>query len=113
MKLDRHVLNSGKGKYALLKLRQLNEIDWAAPKDDDLEAHEAIETLERLGVLDWGFSETESEFFVIRLKDEYAKSALEAYARAAYDDGNTEWAGEIEQLCNRSGPNSLWRKRPD
>lgn len=105
MQLDRNLPdNAGRGKYALLKLRELNR--------DDPEVARAIEMLLAAGVLDWGDAGTESEFFVIRLKDQYAQDALAAYAQAARAS-DPEWAEEIDEMVGRSGPANRWCKYPD
>ena len=113
MRLDRNIEeNAGKGKYALILLRNLDEdrvkalgLSWEG-------VQKAIQHLEHTGLLDWGTVDTESEFFVIRLKDKYAEKALRAYADAAkYDD--PEWASEVYELAGRAGMNSQWCKRPE
>lgn len=113
MKLDRNIQgNEGRGKYALLKLRELALCEpqetFAAPT----EIEKAVKTLEDAGVIDWGEAETESEFFVIRLKDRNARAALEAYARECSKTDLT-FAHEVNELASRAGPNSEWCKEPD
>ena len=112
MKLDRNINSNGMGKYALLKLRILDDcrsegaFGKVAPAVSG-----ALEILEKNGILDWG-NTPQSEFMVIRLKDKYAQAALRAYAtEAAHDD--TEYANEILEMANRAGPNSPWCKTPD
>jgi glutamine synthetase len=114
MKLDRNITeNDGRGKYAIIKLRELEAyrsdktFDTYTPK-----IAKALKVLEEAGALDWGNVGTESEFFLIRLKDEYAKAALEAYMVAAAAD-DAEYAHEIMDMAMRAGPSSPWRKRPD
>ena len=114
MKLDRNIPgNDGRGKYALLLLRQL-----AAYDDQNAfgglppEIEAALTTLESAGIIDWGTQGAESEFFVIRLKDKNAQFALRAYAtECALTD--REFANEVFELANRAGPNSKWCKEPD
>lgn len=115
MKLDRNIPeNDGRGKYALIKLRSLeNYRSDATFHTYSPEIENALKTLEAAGALDWGTSHTESEFFVIRLKDKYAQDAMLNYAEAAHDDGNTEYAVEIEDMAARSGMASPWCKTPD
>jgi hypothetical protein len=115
MKLDRNVNGNGRGKYALLKLRKLDEFtetgdpfQTVAPKIAD-----AIKTLEDAGILDWGIEGTESEFFVIRLKDQFASYALRSYADAARNFDQPEYADEIHELAERSGVRSQFCKLPD
>src|ERR1051326_5459170 len=99
MKMDRNIPgNNGRGKYALLLLRRLeayedqNTFGGLRP---DIAA--ALKTLEDAGIIDWGIAETESEFFLIRLKDRCAQAALLAYAREA-STFDVEWAAEVERL---------------
>jgi hypothetical protein len=114
MKLDRNINGNGRGKYALLKLRKLDE--FAEPDDPFQKVAPAIvkamAVLEGAGILDWGIAGTEAEFMVIRLKDKYASEALEAYAAAAIAD-DPEYAGEVRDMADRAGPNSPWCKTPD
>lgn len=119
MKLDRNINDNRRGKYALLKLRRLSEIEAANSMKAGLAvAHihksvmDAIAVLEREGILDWGLAGTESEFMVIRLKDENADVALYAYANKA-SDMDPEYAGEILKMADRAGPNNPWCKKPD
>ena len=86
MKLDRNINQDGKGKYALLNLRT-NKIEWGNLYDED-------------------------EFFVIKLKDKYARAALTAYANAAWHD-DEEWFNEIMELAKRSGRDHPNCKKPD
>lgn len=114
MKLDRTINPNKRGKYALLKLRKLDLFteqgafgEVAAPIAD------AIRVLEIAGILDWGIEGSESEFFVLRLKDVYAANALSAYATTAHLDGETEFASDIQALAFRAGPQSPFCKKPD
>ena len=113
MKLDRNINHNGRGKYALLKLRMIESFteqgafgELAKPIAD------AFTTLEQAGILDWG-NTPETEFFVVRLKDEYAAAALAAYAERAINDGHSEYGDEIVELAMRAGPNSPFCKKPD
>lgn len=116
MKLDRNRNGDGLGKYALIKLRALDEFipnetfGMLAP-----DIAKALKVLEEAGIIDLGIAGTESEFFVIRLKDKYAKAALQAYFFAIENDpdGDLEYAMEIDHLCGRAGPDSQWCKKPD
>jgi len=105
MKLDRDINSNGKGKYALLNLRKLPG-DLRTPQElaDAILAHpEAVE---------WGCVGEQDEFFVIKLKDKYANSALHAYAQAAMAD-DPEYADAVSQMTDRAGLNSPFCKRPD
>lgn len=117
MKLDRNINPGGRGKYALLKLRRLDEIDRLYDGGDgdvaDLQAvKDAIALLERAKVIDYGAT-VDTEFFVIRLKDEYAPNALFAYGIAATVHGDPEYGQEIEKMSRRSGVNHPNCKKPD
>lgn len=115
MKLDRNVPgNGGRGKYALVLIRDLDQMPDAGPWK--AKALEAIETLFELGLLDYGPAETESEFFVIRLKDRHARAALEAYANdVAWTEPapDFEYAEEVRALAQRAGFSSPWCKSPN
>jgi len=108
MKLDRNKNPSGRGKYALLKLRELGDIH---PNEIKM----ALETLDELSVaqveqaVDYGDTPT-SSFFVIRLKDKYAVPALRAYADAARAD-DPEYASEIDELVKAA--NMMPKHIPD
>lgn len=110
MKLDRNIEgNEGRGKYALLKMREIPAA-LSTLRADDIK--QAIERLEDMDVLDWGTKGSESEFFVIRLKDKYAEAALLAYARAAAQD-NPEWAEQVAEMASRAGEHHPDCKQPD
>ncbi len=117
MKLDRNINGNRRGKYALLKLRRLTEIEaWDGGDGEALDRQaviDAVALLERAGILDWGFARTEAEFMLIRLKDKYARKSLVEYAQAAADDGEVEYATEIMDMALRSGSFSPRCKKPD
>ncbi len=112
MKLDRNLNPAGTGKYALLKLRKLEDVRAQEPFGKIAKPiADALKLLEENGILDWG-NTPQSEFFVIRLSDIYATEALESYAEEAqYDD--PEYANEVYELALRSGLNNPFCKRPD
>jgi hypothetical protein len=109
MKLDRNINGDGLGKYALVQLRNRPVNDPAALEAVD----RALATLAENGVLDWGYTGSEGEFFVIRLKDKYASGPLAIYATACEMDGEWEFGREVRELASRAGPNSPFCKRPD
>lgn len=128
MKMDRNINPNRRGKYALLKLRRLSEIEaWDGGEGEALDrqaALDAIALLERAGILDWGLVGTDGEFFVIRLKDKYAGAAIEGYANAVAADARQEpdvksskdkfqWSVEVLKLAERAGPLSPFCKQPD
>lgn len=89
----------GQGKFAIINLQK----------------HNNIEEIKKSGyVLGIEFSEigTENEFFVLRLKDRYARGALLAYASQAETD-DPEYAADIRTLADRAGVASKFCKDPD
>jgi len=90
MRLLRNTTKDGKCKYSLIEHE----------KDDHVES---------------GLPKTENEFFVIKLKDKYAKAALEEYDRAVSLDpgGDKEYDEDVLDLADRAGTDSPWCKRPD
>lgn len=103
MKLDRNLNPDGRGKYALLKLR-------GQEASMSPECQAATDLLKSSGWLDFGDS-PEAEFFVIRLKDQYATAALVAYANQAMQD-DPEYANEILVLALRAQDHPS-KRRPD
>lgn len=111
MKLDRNVNQTRRGKYALINLRK--------------------------NIVEWGDVGDSNEFFVIKLKDRYAKGALRGYVAAlaleleeltaeALEVGGSaqvmimkevldlkEWKDEVAALAERSGSAHPECKRPD
>ena len=90
MRLKRNTTEDGKCKYALIEREKGDRVEYGIPK-------------------------TEDEFFVIKLKDKYARAALIGYLEALtsqpeYDD---EYARDIAELAQRSGPLNPWCKEPD
>ncbi len=112
MKLDRNINSDGMGKYALVKLRVLRDIRDHHNGEMPHEISEALSLLESAGAVDIGNVGSESEFMVIKLKDKYARVALVAYSEAALLD-DPEYATEIAEMAERSGPASPWCKKPD
>lgn len=116
MKLDRNINADGRGKYALLKLRNLDAV--TAPGGSRFSQREEIESainlLENIGVLDWG-NTVDSEFFVIRLKDRHASAALANYGASVFGEvpADEEYGFEIINLALRAGPCHPNCKKPD
>jgi len=107
MKLDRNINPSGRGKYALVKMRELTNREIKS----DFSATSAVEALAKKGIVDFGGT-PETDFFVIRLKDKYAGAALEAYADSVRKDGdNEEYAKEIYDLALKA--QAMKSRRPD
>ncbi len=110
MKFDRNQ-GSGTGKYALLHLRKLSQLEGrhgALPAD----ISKAVRTLADAGLIDWG-DDKENDFFVMRTRDIYSRPSLLAYAGAAMEDGNDEWAREVLSLASKAGHLHPHCKRPD
>lgn len=116
MKMDRNIKeNGGKGKYALVRLRDVK---------DGSEAMKLLHRLAELGHLDWGYVGEEDEFFVIKLRDKYADAAIRAYSDAVVKDACKEpdeeksrdlfqWAIQVQKLNDRAGSLSPFCKQPD
>lgn len=104
MKLDRNESTTGKGKYALIKLREIPG-DPRTPKDL------AAAILAHPKSVDWGVKGSDSEFFLLRLKDKYAPDALNAYSSAAAED-DEEWGMQVAQMAARA-EHHPGKKRPD
>ena len=102
MQMDRNANLEGKGKYALVRLRNITTDD---------EAHGLLRRLEELGHLDWGLRGAADEFFVIKLKDKFAAPALDAYADAAESDDLT-WACQVRGIAVRASERAD-KKMPD
>lgn len=103
MRLDRNINDDGKGKYALVKIRQ-------QPGPIPFKCHQAVETLEAAGLVDFGRT-PDSEFFVIKLRDKYAAPALVSYANAAMAD-DPEYANDVLVLALRAQDHP-GKKKPD
>ncbi|WP_050400465.1 hypothetical protein [Bradyrhizobium embrapense] len=125
MKLDRNLSGDGRGKYGLILNRELAQraaeaVVGAKPgnqvTESQLEAMKivnAVSFLEAMGIIDWGTT-PETEFFVMRLKDEHAGAALAAYATDAKAHGDPEYANQIYYgLATRAGRLHPHSKKPD
>lgn len=107
MRLDRNSKPEGPGKYAIVKLREM-------PADGIKRdrAENALAVLLGLGMLEYSTQGGVGEFFVMRLRDQYAGGALSTYASlAAVDD--KEYAADIFELAGRAGRYHPACKRPD
>lgn len=106
MKLDRNINKDSKGKYALIKLRGLNQTSFS-PFQVTPDGQEYF----MIPVEAVDFGNDGDDFFVIRLKDKYAAPALVSYARAcALDD--QEYSEEIAELARIAACHPL-KKMPD
>lgn len=106
MKLDRNINKDGTGKYALLLLRNIPKLD-DAPKEAVLSA---MSVLRSEGILDYG-DHDETEFFVLRLRDQGAAVALHSYAKF-FRRIDSEWADEVDALADKAYAHAN-RKLPD
>lgn len=98
MKLDRNINKDGRGKYALIKLRQTTVLFQGL----------GVEVLR--DAVDFGNTPV-TDFFVIRLKDKFAAPALKAYADAARAE-DPEYAAEIDELATLAAENPN-KRMPD
>lgn len=114
MKLDRNINKDGKGKYALVRLRNINKGD---------EAYALLARLHELGHLDWGCTGQPDEFFVIKLRDKYSPNAITAYSDAVMKDSSrheqpkcndlVRYALDVQKLAERAGMLNDFCKEPD
>lgn len=95
MKLDRNLNPDGRGKYALVLMREETTL-WKR-----IHNHGLDKVLVSTNAIDFG-SNPDTEFFVIRLKDKFAAPALLAYSLAAREAGQTEWADEVFRLAEKA-----------
>lgn len=117
MKLDRNLNADGRGKYGLIlnrRIKQIEETYGTADGSAGAAVLAALATLVSFGVIDWGAT-PETEFFVMRLKDEHAGAGLAAYASDVRASGqNAQYADEIYYgLAVRAGRNHPLCKKPD
>ncbi len=108
MKLDRNINPSGKGKYAIVNMRKI-EGNPCTPQEL------AAAILANPEAVEFGAVGDPNEFWLIKLKDQYAEGALNGYANSIRHDpkGDAEYESEVRKLAERSGPHHPLRKRPD
>lgn len=91
MKLDRNTNPDGRGKYALINMRKIKEIEDAGRKPSPHETvecqrairvRESIEMLIREGVVTLGNESPGDQFFVMKYKDKFTADGLRGYANA-------------------------------
>jgi len=106
-RLDRNTHPNGRGKYALIKLRELP--DNVPPLRDAI-----IDALrDNPQALRLGNESPGSGFFVISLGDLNAARALLAYADACAENGDVEFAKEVRDLAWDSELLGDSRKMPE
>lgn len=90
MRLVRNTTKDGKCKYALIERLKNDRVEYGLPQ-------------------------TEEEFFVIKLKDRHARAALIGYLESltSQEEYDLEYAQDIQELAQRSGPLNKWCKDPD
>lgn len=81
MRLDRNVNPDGRGKYALIHLRKLNDV----PNRSKRKLCRALDFLNEHELVAWGGDNPRDQFFVLKYKDMFAADALLAYANAIKD----------------------------
>lgn len=106
MKLDRNINKDGTGKYALLLLRKILKLDEHS-KEAVLSA---MSVLHSEGILDYGEYD-ETEFFVLRLRDAGASTALFAYSNF-FTHSDLEWSEEVGALAEKAHARHD-KKQPD
>jgi hypothetical protein len=106
MRLDRNAW--GRGKYAIINLRK------AMSDGPNKAVAAALDTLRINGLIEYGEPGTENEFFVLKLKDQFAGPALARYAAvAACSEPHADYAQEVMGLAHRAGKDSPFCKLPD
>ena len=105
MQLDRNKNKDGKGKYAVINLRKI-------PGNPQTAEALAAAILANPECVEFGHRNAPDEFFVIKLKDAFAKNALIAYADAAQPT-EPRYAQQVFELAHRAGESHLLCKRPD
>lgn len=84
MKLDRNINPDGRGKYALIQMRELTD---EYVRDLRISAGNGGISIRIPGsAVRLGNESPGDMFFVLKYKDKYAASALNAYARAVMED---------------------------
>jgi len=111
MRLDRNSTPEKRGKYALIHLRKLDQF---VPAEQATELVAALKVLEDAGLVEFGETGAVDEFFVIKLRDENARAALNAYVECVHEQGeDEEYAADVFELAERSGPAHPQCKKPD
>lgn len=114
MQMDRNINEDGCGKYAVINLRRLNELAGNPSTFErwSPQVENALSVLEGLGVLEWGITGTEGEFFLIKLKDRHAAHALWAYANSIHPT-DPEFSDAVAEMARRAGERSPFCREPD
>lgn len=106
MEMDRNSNSDGKGKYALVQMRKVpRHVTWQSP--DSI----ASAIIKDNTILDYGLAGSDSEFFVIRLKDKHAAKALLAYAKSIEKE-DKKFAMQVRNMALRAASMKS-KKKPD
>lgn len=106
MDLDRNLNTDGKGKYAVINLRKI-------PTNPQTPEELAAAILANPECVEFGRVGDPDEFFLIKLKDQYAQGTLMQYAHEASSDEEFEYSKQVHDLALRSGVNNPHCKKPD
>lgn len=109
MRLDRNL--NKQGKYILIKAREL-EKHTGSPAFGETNVVAAMRVLHDAGLLVTSELGSPDEFFVIKLRDQFAEQALISYAQGAYDY-DKEYSKDVLEMSERSGLHSPYCKLPD
>jgi len=114
MKMDRDINDDGGGKYAVINLRRLNSVAAGSGPFQrwSPQVEQALKTLEEAGALEWGRVGERDEFFLVKMRDQFAPGAIRGYAAMA-DGVDPEWATAVRTMLTRAGINSPFCKAPD
>lgn len=116
MRLQRNITQDGKCKYAIVRLDKLRALQKtyppmvsAKPGDADQAATAALQTLERLNLIEYGEPGSPEECFVIKLKDKFCAPTLITYHEEIMAEFNkTKSAIEIlKSIPNNSAVQQL------
>ena len=100
-------------KYALIRLDKLSEEDLKRLQETEYPHTELVEMLRKHPrLIEFGLTGSEEEFFVIKLKDRRASSALAMYAFECRRAGDEEMQRDVDELVYRS-ETSDFKKDPD
>lgn len=103
MDLIRNTTNDGSCKYALIRL---DKIHWSIK----LFLIPLFKLINKY--IELGEPNSSQEFFVVKLKDKFAKRTLLAYADAA-QDFDKGYSDQVRELAERSGNNHKECRTPD
>ena len=111
MKLDRNTNRGGRGKYALVNMRQMIPL-LDRGEDHNLEANDvqhlkdqmaihAFNLLVERGIITLGNETPGDQFFVMKYKDKFTHEGLLAYAEAASVEAGKSGSYELLDYANQ------------